>query len=300
MSRTLIGVSSFSGLPFLEMTLREVQQTTKHDNVALFVVVAKPNDHAMTSFLEARGIPHKMDTENRGFASNVNDCYDRAFTHGDFDNLIILGNDVIVMPGAVDAMIETADSTDFEMICGSEFNAQFLVNQYPEARQFFHGNDLVFNDFGSRPWELHKDFRSGIQPDTRKDIRNFTLFKRSSFEKAGYDDTNYWPNSYFADNHYGRVCDLAGVSAAGLLESAFFHFTSRTIKQSVSRDHGSYFSRNGGHYVHTWGGPVGGERYALPYNGEGFQLAPDIFLKGELKIGSRDQEDAIINYWRNL
>lgn len=300
MSRTLIGVSSFSGLPFLEMTLREVQQTTKHDNVALFVVVAKPNDHQMVSFLEARGIPYLAQKENRGFAADVNEMYDRAFTHGDFDNLIVLGNDVIVMPGAVDAMINTADSTDFEMICGSEFNAQFLVNQYPEARQFFHGDDLVFTDFGARPWEMHKDFRSGIQPDTRKDIRNFTLFKRSSFQKAGYDDVNYWPNSYFADNHYGRVCDIAGVSAAGLLEGSFFHFTSRTIKQSVNRDHGSYFSRNGGHYVHTWGGPVGGERYALPYNGEGFQLAPHIFLKGDLKISTRDQEDVIIEYWRNL
>lgn len=300
MSKTLICISSFRGIPFLEITLREIQRTVTRSNVDLLVVIADPTDEEMVKFLLSRNIPCKIDNINRGFASNVNDGYDAAFVRGDYDHLICCGNDVVVMPGAVDAMIETAENTDFQMICGSEFNAQFLVNQYPEARQFFHGDNLVFTDFSARPWELHKDFREGVEPASRKDIRNFTLFKRSSFEMAGYDDVNYFPGAYFADNTYGRKCDLLGVTAAGLQQGAFFHFTSRSIHQSVSRDHGSYFSRNGGHYVHTWGGPVGGERYEQPYDGRGMELAPGIFLEPKMKIDSRDQEDAIISYWSNL
>lgn len=300
MSKTLICISSFRGIPFLEITLREIQRTVTRSNVDLFVVVADPKDFEMVHFLSARGIRHQRDEINRGFASNVNDGYDAAFVNGDYDYLICCGNDVVVMPGAIDAMIETADREKFQMICGSEFSSQFLVNQYPEARKFFKGDELIFTDFDARPWELHKDFRNGVEPDCRKDIRNLTLFKRSAFEMAGYDDVNYFPGAYFADNSYGRKCDLLGVSAAGLLEGSFFHFTSRSIRQSVNRDHGKYFSRNGGHYVHCWGGPVGGERYALPYDGRGFQLSPEIFLKPEMKIASREQEDAIIQYWSTL
>ncbi len=251
MSRTLIGISSFGGLPFLEICLREIQQTVKSDGVALFVVVAKPNDFEMVAFLEARGIPYKQDAENRGFASNINDMYDRAFTRGDFDNLIICGNDVVVMHGAIDAMIATADSTDYEMVCGSEFNSKFLVEQYPEARQFFQGENLVFTHFGARPWEMHKDFRSGIEPHSRKDIRNFTLFKRAAFDKVGYADVNFWPNGYYEDNQYCDRLDHCEVSACGLKEAAFFHFWSRTIHQNASRDHGSYFARNG-EYFRKW------------------------------------------------
>lgn len=299
MSKTLICISSFRGLPFLEITLREIQRTVTRSDVSLLVVVGDPTDDEMVQFLSSRGIRFHLDRVNRGFASNVNDGYDAAFVNGDYDYLICCGNDVVPMPGAIDAMIETADQEKFQMICGSEFNAAFLVNHYPEARQFFHGNDLVFTDFGARPWDLHKDFRDGIEPDCRKDIRNLTLFKRSSFEMAGYDDVNYWPNAYFADNTYGRKCDLLGVTAAGLKQGAFFHFTSRTIHQNAARDHHGYFARNGGHYVHTWGGPVGGERYSSPYDGRGFQLSDSIFLAPDMKISTRDQEDAIIEYWRS-
>lgn len=300
MSKTLICISSFRGLPFLEITAREIQSTVTKSDVHGLVIVADPEDHEMVQFLTERGLRFQHDKINRGFASNVNDGYDAAFVNGDYDYLICCGNDVVPMPGAIDAMIETADQGEFQMVCGSEFNAQFLVDQYPEARKFFHGPDLVFTDFEARPWEMHGDFRKGIQPDCRKDIRNLTLFTRKSFEMAGYDDVNYWPNAYFADNTYGRKCDLLGVRAAGLMEAAFFHFTSRTIRQNAERDHHGYFARNSGHFVHTWGGPVGGERYALPYDGRGMELAPGIFLKPELKIDSREQENAIISYWQNL
>jgi GT2 family glycosyltransferase len=272
MSRTLIGISSFGGIQFLEITLREIQHTVKSDNVSLFVIVAKPNDHEMCSFLEARGIPHKMDTENRGFASNINDAYDRAFTHGDYDHLIICGNDVVPMSGAIDAMIKTADETEWEMVCGSEFNSRFLVNNYEEAKQYFHGENLVFTDFLARPWELHKERRYGIEPHARKDIRNLTLFKRSAFEKVGYADVAFYPNAYYEDDQFCARCDHLGVSACGLAEAAFFHFWSRTIHQNASRDHGKYFERNGEYFEKWKKNPV-------------------------WKISSRDGETQTIQYW---
>lgn len=254
MSKTLIGIVSYGGLPFLELALRSIQETTNKADV--WVIVAKPDDREMFQFLYERGIERTPHSENRGFPASVNDLLDTAFVYGDYDNLIVMGNDVVALPGSIDAMIKTADETDFEMVCGSEFNSRFLVDNYPEARPFFRGDNLLFDDFTARPWELHKERRSGIEPHQRKDIRNFTLFKRSAFEKVGYADVSFWPNGYFEDNQYCERCDHFGVSACGLLDAPFFHFWSRTIHQGENREHGKWFGLNGERFGEWRANPV--------------------------------------------
>lgn len=299
MSKTLVGICAYGGTRFLEIGLNAL-----HANAALFdvlVIVAKSDDREMVDMLARRGIPYRIHLVNMGFPAAVNDLYD-VMDVEDYDNLIIMGNDVVPMPGTIEAMIHCADSTDYEMVCGSEFNARFLVDHYPEARKFFHGDNLIFTDWGARPWLLHKDSQVGVEPDTRKDIRNLTLFKRSSFEKVGYDDVNFWPNGYFADNDYGRRCDLLGVSACGLKEAAFFHFQSRTIHQSVQRDHGGYFNRNREYYRHKWHGTPGEEKLDWPFGGGVYRLpSPEdnqhIEVPNGMKISTREHEAACIDYW---
>lgn len=301
MSRTLIGVVSYSGIRFLEMFLRSVQETlTKPADV--LVIVAKPDDSEMKHFLSVRGFPFIAHGQNKGFPASINDLYQHAFVDGDYDSLICAGNDVVCMPGALDGMIECADTTDWEMCCASEFNSRFLYDNYPEVRPIFEGPNLVLKDFTARPWEVHKDFRSPeIQPNTLKDVRNLTLFKRSSFEKVGFDDVSFYVNGYFADLDYARRCHLTGVRAAGLPHCAFFHWWSRTIHQSVSRDHGAYYTRNAAYYEAKWGTREWGqERYALPFDGKPYYLGDGITLQPDLKIASREQEDAVIDYWRSL
>lgn len=298
--KTLLAIASYGGLPFLKVTLQEVLNTSEVDTM---VTVSKPGDQEMVDYLMSMPVDIiGQDPINRGFAANVNDAYQRAFVDGDYDAVIILGNDCVVMPGAIYAMIKTAQETGAEMVCGSEFNSKFLFEHYPAVRRFFSGDNLIVSDEGlnSRIWEIHKDFRTGVQPDTLKDVRNFTLFTRAAFEKVGYDDVNYWPNGYFADNCYARRCHLANVNAVGLLEGAFYHWWSRTVNQNENRPHGAYFNRNQEFYVHQWGGGVNQEKYTLPFDGRGFQLSPEIFLAPDVKIASRDQEQKIIEFWSSL
>lgn len=313
MSKTLVGICAYGGLRFLEMGLNALREESGFD---VLVIVAKPGDVEMVKAIQrsTAGDSFYFATHesNLGFAAAVNDLYDVAFTpdithlrifphaFSDYDNLIIMGNDVVPMPGTIRAMIDCADSTDYEMVCGSEFNARFLYDHYPEARRFFQGDNLIFQDWGARPWLLHKDAQTGVEPDTRKDIRNLTLFKRSSFEKVGYDDVNFWPNGYFADNDYGRRCDLLGVSACGLKEAAFFHFQSRTIHQSVQRDHGGYFQRNRIYYTHKWHGTPGEEKLDMPFEGQVYRLGDGMELPVGRTIHTREHEQACINYWSKL
>jgi len=274
MSKTLIGITSFGGLPFLKLAIRSIRETATVP-VDICVIVAKPGDKEMWDWLREEKILWIRHDENKGFPASVNDLYEFAFTLGDYNNLIICGNDVVLLPGAIDAMIHTADTTEYEMICGSEFDVRFLVNNYPEARKYFQGENLVFTDFNARPWELHKERRSGIQPHARKDIRNFTLFKRSAFEKVGYADVNYWPNGYYEDNQYCERCDHLQVSCCGLLDAPFFHMWSRTIHQGENRPHGKYFQRNGEYHDQWRKNPV-------------------------WKIESREHEAERIKYWSTL
>lgn len=297
----LIGIVSYGNLSFLELAVRGIQETLTR-SADLVVVIARPDDSEMHRWLSDRGISCIQNTFNKGFAGSINDIFEYGWEQNGYDTITIQGNDVIPYPGAIDGMIECAETTDWEWICASQFDSKSLVARYPQARKYFHGETLEFLDFDERPWELHKDFRiPEIEPDSLKDVRNLAMFKRSVYEKTGYADVNFWSNGFYEDNDAARRANLCGVKACGLSGSAYFHFWSRTFHQGEKkRPNALYFERNGGHYVHKWGGPVGGERYALPYDGRGMELAPGIFLEPKLKIDSREQEAAIIDYWSKL
>lgn len=296
--KTLIGIVSYGGIRFLELALRGIQETVKSPDVEVMVVIAKPGDAEMEKFLSDRDFPFIVHQRNIGFPASINDLYEHAFEFGTYSNLICMGNDVIPMPGAIDSMIEA--SRDWEIVCASEFNSRFLVDNYPKARQYFHGENLVFDQFESRPWELHQDYREGVEPNTLKDVRNLTLFRRSSFEKAGYADVNFWPNGYWEDCDYCRRCNLLGVQAAGLKHAAFFHFWSRTIFQGERRPNNVYFQRNEAFYRDKWGGLWNSETYRLPFNGENIRLPYDVELLSSLRIRERNSEEAIIKHWSSL
>ncbi len=306
MGRTLVGICAYGGLRFLKLGVEALKKEWGYGNPGpygfdVFVIIAKPGDDEMIQWLLKKDLNLLGHTTNRGFAAAINDMYDFAFAHGDYDHLIVMGNDVIPMPNAVRRMIQCARETHYEMVCGSEFDVRFLHNNYPEVRQHFDGDNLVPKQsaFDERVWEIHRDFHEGVEPDTRKDIRNFTLFKRSAFEKVGYADVNYYPNAYYEDNDYGRRCDLMGVSACGLKQAAFFHWWSRTKNEGEARPHHVFFDRNRVFYTHKWHGEPGQEKLATPFGGGPYKLG-DIDVPCDMKISSRDHESACINYWASL
>jgi GT2 family glycosyltransferase len=311
--KTLIGIGTFGNLPFTQLTINTIRATTKAP-VDFFVVVGQPSDVQTSAWLKAQGIPHVVHEANHGFPVALNDMMDAAWTSkiedrrakiewGQYDNLIIVGNDVVPYPGAVDALIEEAwrraDGVRWEWICSSQFDAKSLVARYPEAAEHFTGPNLVFEKWASsrgevqsmevvdytplvRPWELHQHAaealvarwmgateagkREFVQPDCIKDVRNLCLFKRSVFEKIGYADVNFWPGGYFEDNDYCKRARSAGVKACGLEHSAYFHFWSRTIHQGEGTQP-RQFQNNAGFYATKWGGGFDAERYQLPFGG---------------------------------
>jgi GT2 family glycosyltransferase len=313
--KTLLGIVTFGNLPFTQLAIREAFKTTT-GQLDLAVVVGKPGDTATASWLREKWaeidacsagpnparlhcIEHDV---NRGFPASLNDIYDVAFVRGDYDAVIFMGNDVVPYPGAIDALIKTAEETDWEWIGASQFDVKSLCARYPEAQQYFSGPTYTFNDWQARPWEMHRDIHApGLTPNVIADVRNLCLFKRSVFEKIGYADVNFWPGGYFEDNDYCRRGNLAEIRSCLLHHAAYFHFWSRTIHQGTGTS-GVAFGRNSSFYQRKWGGAVDQERFALPFNGVPAKLDPQgkIPLGADLKQADRDQEASAIAWWSGL
>src|ERR1041385_4248856 len=97
MSRNLLAFCTFGGLKFTKLLIKGIQETTRNP-YSLFVVVGKPGDWETRDWLLAQGIPHTMHAENMGFPFSVNDIYDYAWNLNNYDNLVLMGNDVIPYP----------------------------------------------------------------------------------------------------------------------------------------------------------------------------------------------------------
>lgn len=308
--KTIIGICTFGNLRFSELTVNSVFETVKEHDVEIALIVGKPGDAETLEWAkqkrESSGgrlhyLPHK---QNMGFPSACNDMWD--ISRG-FDNLIIMGNDVIAYPGAIDKMIATAEQTDWEWICASMFDAKSLVNHYPELKKYFTGEGMAFTDFDTRPWEAHAANVMAI-PDTVganvfSDVQNLCLFKRSVFDKIGYFDANFWPNGYFSDNDYARSAVNAGLKGCALPAAVYFHFWSRTIHQETG-PRSLQFERNLEFYRTKWGGDFGHETFTVPFNGQPYELPTSrnlpcgpITIPGTAKITSRDDEKRVASYW---
>lgn len=316
--KTLVGMVTFGNLPFTRLAIEEISRTTKAP-IDFCVVVGNPNDDETGEWF-GRTVARPGNVlvshfGNRGFPFSINDIYDWAWQH-DYDNLIIAGNDIVPYPGAIDALIEQAETTDFEWIASSMFDVQSLVRMYPEQARFFAEPNFQFEDFTQRPWAVHESVVAatarGIEsnpegPSLIKDVRNLCLFKRSVFEKLGYADVNFWPGGYFEDNDYARRAVNAGIKSCALTHSQYFHFWSRTIHQEVAHTtdtngssaamRSTCFQRNEQFYRTKWGGSFAREEYGVPFGGGSYTLAPEIILPGTIKIPSRDDDDRIVDYW---
>jgi GT2 family glycosyltransferase len=297
MSETLIGVVTFGGLAFTQLTIKSIRETVTKP-YKIFVVVGKPDDTFTTKWLEEEKIPYIKHDINLGFPASVNDIYDFAWKLNSFDNFVAIGNDVIAYPYAIDSLIEVADTTDFEWVCSSQFDVRNLCKDFPETRKFFLGDNYKFHNFTERPWEAFTKWSSEIKTSEAglSDVHNLALFKKSVFERIGYIDVNFYP-AYYEDNDYVRRAVHAGIKSCSLNNSWYFHFWSRTVKQGAGGSTHAFFKMNKKFYIKKWGGDFGEETFQIPFNGNVHVLDGNIELHPTINIQDRNNERDIVKYW---
>jgi len=298
MGKTLIGICTFGLLEFTKLTVESMKETIKSP-VDYCIVVGKPGDFETIKWALENNIHMIIHDQNYGFPKGINDLYDYAWKENNYDYLIISGPDIIAYPNTIDLLIDKADNSDWEWISSSQFDVKSLVSMYPETKEFFHGANLAFNDFGTAtPWMTHRDWDrpESIEPNVIKDVHNLCLYKKSVMDTIGYIDTAFFP-AYYSDNDYARRGVNANLKTCALGNSVYFHFWSRTLHQGSSVSNDKYFNNNRKYYIMKWGGDFSKERWILPFNGTD-QIIDGVHYRGSLNIESRDNEMEIINYWR--
>ena len=300
---TLIGIVTFGNLEFTKMAVESIEETVTKP-YEFYIIVGQPNDSATREWLKLKGIPYKVHSVNMGFPSSVNDIYDYAWKHNAFDNLVIMGNDVIALPHTVDSLIHVMNTTDNIWASASEVSVKIFCAMHPEAKRHFTGEDFIFTDFTARPWKefpIEAPSEISINKDlSLKDCHNLTIFKRDIFDLLGYIDANFYP-AYFEDNDFVRRAILEGSiqnRSVFLNNATYFHFWSRTIHQETGGTTPLAFNKNQAFYKTKWGGDFGQEAWTIPFNGGTYSLTDGVDLVGSLNIDSREQEIDIINYWR--
>jgi GT2 family glycosyltransferase len=282
MTKTLFGFVTFGGIEFTKLLIESIKNTVKNE-YDIFVIVGKPGDKETINFLTGEGIPFKVHTENMGFPYSLNDIYDYAWKEHDYDNLIIMGNDVILYPNCADILINLANTSDYKVISALQYDVRDLVGEHPEVAKYFQGSDCIINDFSARPWERFDGYNTELSIADMQlyDIQNCCLYKREYFDIVGYTDVNFFP-AYFVDNDLARRIVQSQLKCCTVGNARFFHFWSRVIKQGSGGSTHHYFENNKKYYKTKWGGDFGSETKPAP-----------------TKISDRIWEAEIINSWRN-
>jgi GT2 family glycosyltransferase len=298
---TAVGLVTFGNTAFTIMTVKSILETSSVGEKDIFIVVGQPGDSKTLNWLAATDINiAKIHTENMGFPASINDIYDAVWKDKDYDNLIIMGNDVIAYPHAINSLIKIAQTTDNEWICAREVDVKTLYKDFPEVQKYFEGPNYNFYAFEARPWEVFKNYSIKIDLDEAglSDVHNMTLFKKSVMEKVGYVDVSFYP-AYYEDNDYCKRALLTDVKSCSLNNARYFHFWSRTFKQGEGGSTHRYFNNNKKYYIEKWGGDFLKEKFLQPFNGETLYFGGSP-IEPFLNIQSREYELNLVRYWRSL
>ena len=284
-----VGMVTFGNLKYTKITYESLLESTSLD-LDVVIVVGKPNDKDTIEWAVDNDVPMIIHDKNMGFPASVNDIYDYFWSGNSQLPLVIMGNDVVVYPGAVDSLVNRYYKTGADWVSASEvYTPERIVDEFPDTSKFFTAklglaDGVDFRDI------ISYSSTTTVYGDTRLnyskiigDSHNLCLFSRKLYDTLGYIDVNFYP-AYFEDNDYGRRAILSGeLEMVRLNYSHYFHFWSRTIyEENMKVTNDKYFPMNKAYYIYKWGGEPGKET-----------------KEGNIGIFTREKEDAILNFWRN-
>lgn len=179
------------------------------------VVVAdnKPDDGSISSFVRAAGFGYLPMTGNLGYGSAINAA---VATLPPEVNWLVIGNpDVAIDAGAVDVLIERAETNEHIALVGPRIVDQNGVT-YPSARaipslRIGIGHALFANIWPTNPWSTayHHDLPEALKTRTTGWLSGaFFLARRSAFEAVGGFDEHFF--MYFEDVDLGYRLGRAG------------------------------------------------------------------------------------------
>ena len=185
-------------------------------------------------------------TSNMGVASAWNRGIRYLFTDEKIDKVLVLNNDILLHPSAIEELATAMDGHPHPVITATDVASQCAVPQ---------------------------DVRGLPVPSKRyfTDEPEFSCFmiSREGYELIGEFDPKFHP-AYFEDNDYHYRAKLLHKRMVKLNTALYYHYGSRTIKENadVADTVNTFYLQNERYYVTKWGGKPGEEKYTIPFNGK--------------------------------
>lgn len=207
--------------------------------------------------------------ENMGCSAAWNAGVRKYYELG-YEYFLILNNDVLLHPRAIDALIERFEKGDEDVVMVTMFD---MRGELPLPAQIF----LQADNAKDNVEEAESPCFSGF------------MMNRKCWEDVGEFDEKFFP-AYFEDNDYHYRIKLAGLKAIMYPPAMFYHYGSKTQTESGSEYvvKSPQFENNRSYYIRKWGGPPGEEKYTMPFNRQEFKL-PSAFV-GSVEEKQKDGE----------
>lgn len=201
---------------------------------------------------------HKRNEERWSCSKSWNYGVKDAFERG-YDLVLILNNDVVLHPEAIDRLVEKFASQK-KGHPGHPFSQPELgmVTMMDITGECVEPKDI----FNKSP----KDFE--LVAEAEHPCFSGFMINQECYERIGEFDEGFDP-CYFEDNDYHRRIKLGGMKAIVLPTALFYHYGSRTQNESGDTPVCSspQFEKLRAYYVAKWGGPPGHETWDSPFNG---------------------------------
>jgi len=182
--------------------------------------------------------------ENIGVSGAWNFGIYHAIHKLDCSYFLVVNNDIIIHPEAVKIMMQTLKPPEVVMATATNVSGKIPIAEdilkipLPEKEELTECPD--FSCF---------------------------MVKKETIDKVGWFDEKFYP-AYFEDNDYHYRIKLAGLLAYKNSRALYYHFGSRTIKESeeVKTKCNIGYSVNREYYKEKWGGEPGKETFRTPFN----------------------------------
>lgn len=256
--------------------------------------------------------------QNLGVPYCSNSMYDYTWCNDKSNLLIVLSNDMVCLPNAIDDLIRATEVCDASVISGDAIPSPIYLATYPEDRKFFlGGNNITTNVSNMARWSHGKlysiledkkdEFISTMYSRLTPKLPEFSVrpiegegwyvpghrvYRYEYFEKTGYWDANFYP-LYAMDFDMAMRAKLTNQKCYIVYSSLIYEFWSRGLYEGIV----PFKDKRRDDYLKDKWGPhlVGTNGWDVPFNG----TFPDKY-KGydtsQVRISTREGELERIKY----
>ncbi len=311
MEKVIISFITYNCLKYTKLCLNNI----KCDYPYEVLVVDNGSIDGTVQWLKEQDVTLIENGQNLGYSYAHNTIFDYAWKDDDDALLVLLSNDMLPLPNAINDLLVMSDISKKSIISGDTIATPIYCTRFPEDRRFFlGGNNIGDGAKGYTTWSagtyynlieetadefvatmLSKIIPTLPIPELVETASFFPpghrVYRKAYFDAIGYLDVNYYP-VYSADLDYSMRASLTGQKVYVVPSSLCIEFWSRCLYENVAptRD-----IRRDDYYREKWGQKAVGfwgpnyEGWSIPFNGD----VPDEYVgydSSQVKITSREGE----------